>query len=268
MINKELVRMYMRRHFILSFSVAIGSGVLSLFLTLLFPDTHLQDAAKISMSWPKIMKDLFGDPILGFTDIYGWLNLQIFHITYWAIFGIFASLLASYIIAKEVEGKTIDILLSCSITRADVIISRILGLSVILTLSILPLFFGCLLGILILDQPLQLDALIAACFTGLVLFLVCAGTTLFISTFIPYQIPSLIATWALFGFLFLYQELFTKLVPGLDRLSFISPFHFYRTGDILIHRTFIWSDPVVLLCVFVVLSSLSVIHFMRRDILL
>ena len=266
MINKELVRMFIRRHLILSLVVSIGSGVLALGLTLLFPDTHLEDAAKISMGWPQIMKDLFGDPIHAFTDIYGWLNLQVFQITFWAIFGVFASFLASNIVATEVERKTIDTLLSCSITRSEVIVSRLIGLAMILTLSIIPFFLGCFLGILILDQPLQVDAIGAACLAGLFLFLVVAATTLLISVYIPYQTTCLIITWGFFGFLFLFKEAITKLVPVLKNLAFLSPYHYYRTADILLRKTYFLSDWVVLLCIFISFSSLAALYFSRRDI--
>jgi ABC-type transport system involved in multi-copper enzyme maturation permease subunit len=268
MINKELVWMFIRRHLTLSLVVAIGSGVLAFCLALLFPETHLEDAAKISRNWPKIMKDLFGDPINAFTDIYGWLNLQVFHITFWAIFGVFASFLASYIVATEVERKTIDTLLSCGVTRSEVIISRLIGLATILTVSIIPLLLGCLLAIFILDQPLRLEALLAACISGLFLFLVWAATTLLISVYIPYQTPSLIITGGIFGFLFLLKEAITKLVPALENFSYISPYHYYRTGDILLRKTYCWSDWVLLLCVSITFASLAVLCFSRRDILL
>jgi ABC-type transport system involved in multi-copper enzyme maturation permease subunit len=268
MINKELVCMFIRRHLTISLVVAIGSGVLAFCLALLFPETRLEDAANISESWPKIMKDLFGDPIHGFTDIYGWLNLQVFHITFWAIFGVFASFLASNIVATEVERKTIDTLLSCCVTRSEVIVSRLIGLATILTLSVIPFFLGCLLAIFILDQPLQLVALLAACISGLLLFLVFAATTLLISVYIPYQTPSLIITWGLFGFLFLFKEAITKLVPALENFAYISPYHYYRTGDILLRNTYFWSDWVVLLCVSITFASLAALYFSRRDILL
>jgi ABC-type transport system involved in multi-copper enzyme maturation permease subunit len=268
MINKELVRMFIRRHLIISLAVSIGSGILVFCLALLFPDTHLEDAAKISMSWPQIMKDLFGDPIQGFTDIYGWLNLQIFNITFWAIFGIFASFLASYIIATEVERKTIDTLLSCCVSRSEVIVSRLIGLAMILTLSIIPVFLGCLLAIFILDQPFQLEALLSACISGLFLFLVWAATALLISVYITYQTPCLIITWGLLAFLFLFKEVFTKLVPALNSFAFISPYHYYRPADILLRKTYFFSDWVVLLCIFISFASLAALFFSRRDILL
>jgi ABC-type transport system involved in multi-copper enzyme maturation permease subunit len=219
------------------------------------------------MSWPKIMKDLFSDPVHAFTDIYGWLNLQVFHITFWAIFGVFSSFLASYIVATEVERKTIDILLSCCITRSEVIVSRMTGISMILTISIIPLFLGCLMAILILDQPLEIGSLLAVCLSGLFLFHVCAAATLLISVFVPSQTPSMIITWGIFAFLFLFKEVISKLTPILQKFDIISPFHYYRTGDILLRKTYLWSDGAILLSVCVALIFLAVLYFSRKDIL-
>jgi len=117
MINCELISMFIKRHFSISMITGLCAGVLVFFLAIIFPETNVQDAELISSNWPQIMKDLFGDPIYAFTNIYGWLHLEIYHITFWLIFGILASILASYIIAKEIEDKTMDILVSTPVSK-------------------------------------------------------------------------------------------------------------------------------------------------------
>ena len=103
-----------------------------------------------------MMKDIFGDPIFGFTDIYGWLQLELFHITFWALFGIFAAFLASNIVAKEYESKTIDLLLSTPVSRTELVVNRLIGLIILLIIAILPTVIGCILGIATLNLEINL----------------------------------------------------------------------------------------------------------------
>ena len=268
MINGEIIRLFIRSHRTTTLVVALGSGIIAFALTIWFPATDLQDAEQISSNWPRMMRNLFGDPIYGFTSIYGWLNLQIFHITFWIIFGIFASLLASTIVAKEVEEKTIDILLSSTVTRYEIVINRLVGLCLLISVSILPLLLGCIFGILILGQPLELNLILFVCVLGVTLFLVCAATNLLISVFIPSQTFSLVITWCILGFMFFFEELLVKLAPAMEKFAFLSPFHFYSTGEVLIHNSIDWLDPFILFSVFLTLSFFSVFLFSRKDILL
>ncbi len=268
MMNRELIRMFIHRQRLLAVGLAAGAAVLVLGLTALFPDADLANARYIARSWPPLMKNLFGDPITSFTNIYGWLNLQLYHITYWVIFGVYASLLASSIIVVEIEGKTIDLLLSCAVPRIQIVVSRLAALIVVLAGSTLPVTIGCLLGLHLADHPIQLAALLEVYVSGLTLCLVCAGLTLFISTIISARIPAMIVSWCILSVLFFINEVLVKLVAGLDLLAAISPFRYYRTSEILVEHLFRWQDPILLLAAFAGLSLLATLHFARKDIYL
>lgn len=128
-----------------------------------------EDALAVADSWPQIMKDLFGDPIYSFTDIYGWLYLEIFHITYWIAFGVLASILAANIVAKEIEGNTIDILLSYPITRSGLIISRMITVIMIMLLSTIFTLLICILGILMAGFPIYFKLIVQAFLIGFII---------------------------------------------------------------------------------------------------
>jgi hypothetical protein len=68
------------------------------------------------------------------------------------------------------------------------------------------------------------------------------------------------------GIMFLYTESLTKMLPFLNNLSFLSLFHFYRPGEILIHNNFFILNPIILIIISVIFLFTSIIVFTRRDI--
>jgi ABC-2 type transport system permease protein len=267
MIRSELIRSFMAKHRKQLLIVSLCGGVLAFFLTVIFPAMELRSAELISSSWPPLMKNMFGDPIYGFTDIYGWIQLQIFHITLWALFGVFAALLASNIIAKEFETKTIDIILACPISRAELILSRLAGLTVLVAVAIVPVVIGCCAGITALSYQIRFSALLLSALNGFLLCLFFAGTTLLLSVFIHAQTLSVVLSFAAGGFFFLLNQMIVPLFPALGRIAFLNPFSYYNSAGILIHGTCSPGDPFILLLFFISLSGISVSLFRRRDIL-
>jgi ABC-2 type transport system permease protein len=246
--------------------VGFCTGIITFFLTTIFPATNMENAEAISASWPTIMKDLFGDPVQAFTNIYGWLYLQIFHITYWMVISVLAVILASRIVAVEVEKKTIDILLSTPLTRSQLINSRFLALMSILFISMIPIFLGVLFGILLLGYPVLWYELTYTFFVGYLLTICVAGVTLLISVFKPVQLFSQFTTLGLLALMFLFTESLTKLIPLFDKLSFASLFNYYHPSEILIDRSFSVYNPLIFIILTISLAAISSIIFVRKDI--
>jgi ABC-2 type transport system permease protein len=154
-------------------------ALITLLLVSIFPDMPFENALAVSDSWPQIMKDLFGDPIYSFTDIYGWLYLEIFHVTYWITFGVLASILAANIVAKEIEGNTIDILLSYPITRSGLIISRMITVIMIMVISTIFTLLICIVGISIAGCTINIRLIVQASLMGFIMSMIFASLSLF-----------------------------------------------------------------------------------------
>ncbi|GEM_PF-1850829 len=266
MIHTELIKSFMIRNTRLSVIVASITALVVMLLTLIFPDMPKDDALNISLSWPKLMKDIFGDPIYGFTDIYGWLNLEVFHMTFWMVFGVYSSIIASKIIAKEIEENTVDILLSYPVTRGGLILSRLIAAAIILALAILLTFATTVVGLLILGMPVNLDILAAAFLSGFLLCLAFGAVSLLISVFIPQQNYTLFITIGIMFAMFAYEELLIKVISFLEYLPFLSFFHFYRPNEILIHGSISAANPLILLGYFALFTVAAAALFKRRDI--
>jgi ABC-2 type transport system permease protein len=266
MIVKELVFNFLKRNWRLSLIVTASMALITFLLVTIFPDMPFEDALAVADSWPQIMKDLFGDPLYSFTDMYGWLYLEIFHITYWIAFGVLASILAAHIVAKEIEGNTIDILLSYPITRSGLIISRMITVIMVMLISTIFTLLICIIGILIVGYPIDFKLIVQAFLIGFIISMIFASLSLCISVWTSQQTLSVFFTLGIMGFCFMYEEALAKLYPCLDRISFLNPFHYYEPESILIHRSFSIFNSLLLLLFFLIFSFLSIFFFKRKDI--
>ena len=266
MINGEIIKSFFLRNIKLSIAVSLIMALITLLLTTLFPDMPESDALNISSSWPQLMKDLFGDPIYGFTDIYGWLNLQLFHITFWMFLGIFAAILSSHIIAREIEEKTIDIVLSCPISRTGLILNRLSATVIILVFASLLTLLSNVLGLMILKIPIDFDLLFTTYISGLLLCLAFASISLLISVWIPHQSYTVFLTIGIMAAMFFCEELLVKLIPFFGKFSFLNLFHFYKPNEILIQGVISIKNLVILFGYFMLLSLVSILSFKEKDI--
>ncbi|MBN1572676.1 MAG: helix-turn-helix domain-containing protein [Deltaproteobacteria bacterium] len=181
-------------------------------------------------------------------------------------FGVFSSIIASKIVAKEIEENTIDILLSCPITRAGLILIRLIAAAIILALATLLTFAFTIIGLVILGMPVRLDILAAAFLSGFLLCLAFGSVSLLVSVFIPQQNYTLFITIGIMFAMFAYEELLIKVISFLEYLPFLSLFHFYRPGEILIHGSISAANPLILLGYFALFSLIAVALFKGKDI--
>ncbi|MDD5486714.1 MAG: ABC transporter permease subunit [Dehalococcoidales bacterium] len=267
MLSKELIWSFLRKFRRHTLIISLSAGLLIFVLMMMFPAMDTSNAEVISASWPQLMKDMFGDPLAGFSDIYGWLELELFHLTFWVIFGVFASFLAANIIAKEYENKTIDLILSTPISRMELIVNRLIGLSILLFVSIIPVIIGCILGIIVLGLDIQPAPLLVASLNGFLLCLLYASVGLLISIFVHSQTFSILLSLVVFGLFFLFSKMLIPVIPALKSIAAISPFHYYDTANILIRNSYSLLNPLILFLAFIFLSLVSAFIFDKKDII-
>ena len=259
--------MFLRRNSRLGVTISISSGLLFYLLAILFPDMDPHEAHLISSSWPDIMKDLFGDPAFAFADIYAWLHLQVFHITSWAIYGVYASILASRIVAREMEEKTLEILLSYPASRTSLLVSGTAGVHTLVLLGVIPGIIGCGLGIHSTDQEIHLLPIVLAGVECLLLSLVCASIALLISTCGGGQTLSICFSLAFISFMFLHSQMLSTLEPMLGKLDFMSPFHYYRVDEILVDGVYDYAALLFMAVYSFIPMIVAFMVFSKKDIL-
>lgn len=267
MLKPEVIRMFCQRHSAMCLVLGFGSGMISFSLVALFPDQSIDNAKQLTTMYPKIVLDFFGDPMEFFTDIYSWIYCNVYHTAFWVTYGLYAAALATDIIAKDIEEKGIDIILSYPVARSEIIINKLIGLIILLALSTLPVVLGCSCGIIKSGQQLNVHVLIIVTIMGFLISLNFAAVTLLITVITPRRMFSVMLTLCIFGFMFLYEDMLIKLIPILDKLSFTSLFHYYRSNDILTHQTCAIMDGFVLSLTFAILIFICVKTFRCKDIL-
>lgn len=263
---RELLRRFLAHNARLCALVGAGSGAIAFFLASLFPDMPARDARSVSESWPPLLRQVFGDPLLAFTDVHAWLHLEMFHIVFWVVHGGFAAVLASRILAAEAEDRTLEVLLSVPVSRARLVAARLAGVALLVGLSALPVLGGCVLGIAWLGQDVRPAPLLSVTATGVLLALGMGAAALCASVWVPRRTFSAFAALALFAVLFFVEEMLGALVPALAGLAAWSPFHYYRASELLVHGAPLGAGaPLALLGIFLGLAALATAGFQRRD---
>jgi ABC-2 type transport system permease protein len=266
-LRPDIIRMFCWRHSTVCSVMGVGSFIVSFALVALFPDQSADKAKQLTELYPKLLVDLIGDPMEFFSNIYGWIYAQFFHITFWVVYGLYAGDLATDIIAGDIEKKSIDIMLSYPVARSEIIVNRFIGLIILLACSTLAFVLGCCCGIAYTGQALNMLSLTLAALMSVLICLNFAAVTLLISVVVHRSMLSLGLTFCIFGFMFMYEGMLTKLIPALDRLSFMSPFHYYQPDDILIRQTYSMGNALMLSVTFIVLVFIGISVFRRKDIL-
>jgi ABC-type transport system involved in multi-copper enzyme maturation permease subunit len=186
--------------------------------------------------------------------------------TYWLAFGVLGAILAADIAAGEIEGKTIDILLSCPVTRPGLILSRMGAVVLVLAAAAAFTTAVCLAGAAARGYPPRPELAPCIFLDGFTLSLVFASVSLLVSLGTRRRTLAVFFTLGIMGFLFMYESMLAKLYPFLSAFSFLNPFHYYRPDAVLIERSASLLNPLALLAFAAALTALSAVIFSRKDI--
>jgi ABC-2 type transport system permease protein len=212
---------------------------------------------------PAGAKALFGGG--DFLSPVGYLNSKLYYLMLPLLFTMLAVTLASGLIAREEQKGTLELLLSRPISRARILIAKMVTSIIIVGavgLSALAVTIACVHSI---DYGIpygRLAIATLACVVLSVLFGAVAWLLLGAS-----QHGKRTAVGAAV-FVALGSYLITSLAgyaTWLETLSKFLPYHYYNPGNIL-HGMYDWSNLAGFTCIAVVLLSLAVIGFTHRDL--
>ncbi|MCK4310922.1 MAG: ABC transporter permease subunit, partial [Methanomicrobia archaeon] len=129
-------------------------------------------------SLPEPFLSIFGRSGLDITILEGFLNMELYQWGWVLLLGVYFAFISSSLISKEIENKTIDMLLSNPVSRGRILLEKFLGLvpAIILINITTPLFIlGCVKYInetidvmyLFYTHFASIPYLLAACALGL-----------------------------------------------------------------------------------------------------
>jgi len=222
-----------------------------------------EELQKSFESLPEAALQLFGGSSDFFSPV-GFLNSQIYFLLLPLILGILAISLGSSLLAREEQDKTIESLLSRSISRSGFLVGKsIAGIAILLVTTLVGLITTVLAAIVVdIDVPiLNISLASLACFILVLSFAAIAfmlttigktkGTSIGIATIV-----------ALGGYLL---SSLSGTVAWLKTPAKFFPFHYYDPESIL-RGSFRWLNIVVLVCIILVCAMISWLSFRRRDL--
>lgn len=249
---------------LLIWSIILGG--LILMMLLIYPQFAMnqQEMNDMIKAFPDSMKNIFGMDKLDFGTVLGYYGVEIYLIN--TLMGsIYASILASNIVAKEQNEKTIEFLLSKPVLRREIVTQKLLlVVTNILILNAIALVCS-LIGFAYADESVQMDAFLLLMFATFMLHL-CFGAISFLLSTIMNKTRNIVSVSLGIVLTSYFLHVMSGLTDKLENLKYLSFFRYVDAADII---TEVKIEPlylVIMLIVIVVSFVSSFVVYQRKDI--
>lgn len=197
----------------------------------------------------------------------GFLNIEMYQIFWVLILGIIIGFLAASTISKEIESKTIDILMSNPVSRKQIIFEKFLGLiPMVLIINFVAMFVIMLVTIGI-GEELDFWHLTLTHLISLPYFISIVAIGLFISTLFDEKMKASVVMMAIVVAMFIFDSI-AEMIPDYETLGLISLKHYFKPYDALkLGEIDLVGNIVLILVIFTALIA-AMIYFDWKDITL
>ncbi len=233
-----------------------------------FPSIHKESEkmSKLFESYPQDFMKILDVDIKGlFTSLEAFLAAENFSIMWPIIMIIFVVALGGSMIAKEVEGGTIEFLLAQPISRLKLFFAKYIGNVISIFLFVVFSIWTIIPFALIYNVDFQAEAFLVITVLGLLFgFAVFAVTTLFSSIF---STSGKVASISAGILIFMYGvKIFSSLKESAENLKYLSFFHYFDHNAALIDQTIDVSSILVFSVVTIVATVAGAVYFAKRDL--
>ncbi len=195
----------------------------------------------------------------------GYLNMEMYQIFWVLILGILIAYIAASLISEEIEGNTIDMLMSNPISRKQVVLEKFLGL-IPLVLIVNFVTMGSIYGMtLAVGESLNFYHLFLTHLLSVPYFLSIVGISLLISTLIDKKMKASITAMAVVVGMYIIESV-SLLAPEYEKMGLVSIVHYYDPSDLLIEGNLSVLGPIVLTIVMIGSLSIAAFYFDHRDL--
>ena len=219
--------------------------------------------------YPEAIQQMIGESI-SLTIFTGFINVYLFSLA-WFYFGIYFIMKISQDIPKEIEDKTIDIILSKPIKRWKFVVGKFLRYVLGAAITTFCAATGVIIGIIAFPNvdphSVYFIELIVA-FLWLFVFLVALlSTGLFFSTFLTTR-KSLGITLGFVILFYIIGMYWKSFGEALEIIKYFSIFNYFETSNLMVNQVWdnILINNIVLIAYSISLVILSIIVFNKRDI--
>ncbi len=207
----------------------------------------------------------FGPAAADMATYVGFINLELYQIFWVVILGILLGFIAASQISKEIEGKTIDLLMSNPVSRKQIVFEKFIGLIPL----ILIINFATMLTVIgttvAIGEDLNLYYLFLTHLASIPYLLAVIGIGLLISVIIDEKMKASIFFIALLMGMYVLESI-SKIVPDYEGIGYVSITHYFNPYDSLKFGKVDISGVIVLIAVTTVCLIISMLYFEHRDI--
>jgi len=195
----------------------------------------------------------------------GFLNVELYQMFWLLILGILIGFIAASLVSKEVEAKTIDLLMANPISRKQIVVEKYLGLIptiLIVNFATMIVVYGMTLAI---NEEINLGYLFMTHVVSIPYFLAVASMGLLVSVIIDEKMKASIIMIAVIVGMFVFRSI-SLMVTDYEAIGSLSLTNYFNPYDTLISGTIDGVGVVVLISVILECLLASMFIFERRDI--
>jgi ABC-2 type transport system permease protein len=259
----------------MGFSIACQTARENLRATLTLSLVFMVMAVMYAAVYPSF-KDSMGDllenspemPIRGFESSAtypGFLNVELYQIFWVLILALVLGYFAGSLVSKEVESRTMDMLLSNPVPRYRIVLEKFLGL----VPAVLTVNFATMVAVIVvtpaIGEELVLGDLLLTHVSSIPYFLAVLAIGVLVSTIIDEKMKaSMVVMGIIIGSYVL--ETVSLLVPDYENLGLVSLTHYFNPADPLLKGSMDVVGGLILVAITAGCLLVAVWHFERRDI--
>lgn len=195
----------------------------------------------------------------------GFLTLELYNIFWLLLLAIMFGFIAASCVAKEIEGKTIDILMSNPVSRKQIVVEKFVGLIpmiVIINFAVMAVIIGITVA---LNESLNYVNLFVVHLISIPYFLAVISIGVLLSTIFDDKMKSSIFLIGVLVGMFIMNSL-SVMASDFEVLGFFSFLHYFDTFNVLEFGEVDGSGVVVFIGVTVVCLIGAMVYFEKRDI--
>lgn len=211
-----------------------------------------------------MMKAFFGEQMISFTEIEGFISLEYFSM--WPLMLlIFLAIKTGGTVSKHVDDQSIDILLATGYSRFRFLNEKMLVVMMNLVLVVFAAWVGVVLGVFMIGKPVPVEGITIAFLGSVPLAFGMIGLSLLLSVLIDENSKTTGAIMGLTIFMFMIQ-IVSNIAGWQDGLGYISLFTYYDMSQLMIDRVFDLVNVIVPSVIGIISIVASYVIFQKKEI--
>ena len=258
----SILRIESRKRVRESLTLTGAFALIAVFFFAVFPAMQ-EEAQLIEEAFPEYLVGL-----IGFEDMHlieGFTGSYIYSLLWVVFVGIYFAYLSAGLIVGDIRSRRMDLTLSNPVSRESVILQKFASLWVPLLVLNAGFLVVVLTGAALIGESLDLGAMVMVHLLSLPYLLVCAGIGLVFSVVLDREGNAQVSALGMVFLLWLVEGL-SHSQEDFEWVGAFTPHRYFDPAAILVDEEYAFLDAGLLLVVFLILLSVAVVSFVRRDI--